>query len=248
MVSRAPDRSTLDSWLERRGDGEPLAWILGTVTFLGIPLRTDPGVYVPRAQTEQLATRSSALLPRRGMAADLCTGSGAVAAYLMRSKPDATVVGTDIDPAAASCALRNGVNATVADLDGPLRPGSFDLVTAVAPYVPREELQFLPADVLRYEPREALDGGPGGTEVLARVVVAAARLLRPGGWLLTEIGGEQDTAVAPLLAGAGFVLGELWRDEDGDLRGCSARFARSAERGPNRLPGTRRLDPAAPGT
>ena len=78
----------------------------------------------------------------------------------------------------------------------PLRPGAFDLVTAVAPYVPTGALRLLPADVQRYEPRRALDGGTDGLDLVRRVVEAAARLLRPGGWLLVEVGGDQDAALA----------------------------------------------------
>ena len=112
----------------------------------------------------------------------------------------------------------------VADLDAPLRPGGrFDLVTAVAPYVPTGDLRLLPADVLRHEPRLALDGGAGGLELVGRVIEAAARLLRPGGWLLIEVGGDQDRLLVPTLEAAGFVRVEPWRDDDGDLRGIAAR-------------------------
>lgn len=224
MVGLAPDLATLSGWLLRRTTGEPLAWIVGSVAFLGQRLRIAPGVYVPRAQTQDLAARAASLALPGGAAADLCTGSGAVASHLLRCVPGVSVVATDIDQAAARCALSNGVAAVVADLDGPLRPGRFDLVTAVAPYVPRAELAYLPADVLRFEPLLALDGGPDGMRVMGRVVAAAARLLRPGGWLVTEIGGEQDGALAPLLADAGFSRPEFWSDDDGDLRGCAARL------------------------
>src|SRR5213078_1693203 len=73
-------------------------------------------------------------------------------------------------------------------LDAPLRPNRcFDVVTAVPPYVPTGELRLLPADVQRFEPRAALDGGFDGLEVARRVVMAAVRLLHPGGWLLIEV-------------------------------------------------------------
>ena len=76
----------------------------------------------------------------------------------------------------------------------------------------------------RYEPRQALDGGTDGLDlVTAGGRGRAARLLRPGGWLLVEVGGDQDAALAPTLAGAGFEPGEPWHDEDGDLRGVAAR-------------------------
>jgi release factor glutamine methyltransferase len=224
LVAAAPDEDTLGAWVRRREQGEPLAWITGTTTFSGRTLRVDPGVYVPRPQTEELARRAATLLAASGArrAVDLCTGSGAVAAHLMAAVPGARVLGVDGDRRAAACARRNGVTTLLGDVDGPLRPGWFDVVTAVAPYVPTGDLHFLPADVQRHEPRLALDGGADGLEVVRRIVAAAARLLRPGGWLLVELGGGQDRALRPTLAASGFSPAIPWFDEDGDLRGLAA--------------------------
>ncbi|HEY2802396.1 MAG TPA: putative protein N(5)-glutamine methyltransferase, partial [Actinomycetota bacterium] len=112
-----------------------------------------------------------------------------------------------------------------ADLGDALWPNAFDVVTCVTPYVPTGELHLLPSDVLRYEPALALDGGDDGLVVLRRVVASAVRLLRPGGWLLVELGGSQDEALEPALADSGFVDTETWSDEAGDLRGLAARIA-----------------------
>lgn len=224
LVAAAPDLETLEVWLSRRERGEPLAWITGRVDFAGHALRVDPGVYVPRAQTAELAARAADLLPKRGRAADLCTGSGAVAAHLMTVRPAAAVVGTDLDRRAVACARHNGVAAVLADLDRGLRSRTFDVVAAVTPYVPTGELRLLPADVIRYEPRHALDGGADGLDVVGRLVAGALRLLRPGGWLVTEIGGDQAAQLRPTLAAAGFAPPALWYDEDGDLRGLAARL------------------------
>ncbi len=226
LVEHAPDGPTLERWVRRREAGEPLAWITGVVAFAGRPLAVDAGVYVPRPQTEELAARAAALLPPAGVAIDLCTGAGAVAAHLRAARPGALVVGIDLDPVAARCARGNGVPAIVGDLAAPVRHGvGVDVVTAVAPYVPTSALRTLPADVQRYEPRVALDGGPDGLAVVGRVVDAAAWMLRPGGWLLLEVGGDQDAGLVPRLDGAGFVGVERWRDDDGDLRGIAARRA-----------------------
>ena len=222
LVGRATDRATVDAWVERRRQGEPLAWIVGVHTFCGRELAVVPGVYVPRAQTEDLARRGARLLPAGGRAADLCCGAGAVAAHLLASVPGAAVVGTDVDPAAVACARRNGVAAVTADLADGLRSGRFDLVTAVAPYVPSGSIRLLPADVQRFEPLRALDGGPDGLAVVRRVVAAAARLLRPGGWLVVEVGADQDTMLGATLAAAGFGRIGSWHDGDGDLRGMEA--------------------------
>jgi len=222
LLAAAPDGDTLESWILRREQGEPLAWITGSVVFCGRTLHLTRGVYVPRIQTEELARRAAALLPGEGRAVDLCTGAGAVAAHLIASVPTAAVIGVDVDWRAAACARRNGVPAVVADVDAPLRTG-FDVVTAVAPYVPTGHLRLLPADVQRYEPRLALDGGSDGLDLVRRVVSAASRLLRPLGWLLVEIGGEQDAALG--LEAAGFTTVTPWTDDDGDLRGVAARLS-----------------------
>ncbi|HLF40008.1 MAG TPA: methyltransferase, partial [Acidimicrobiia bacterium] len=154
LLAAAPDGGTLEAWIRRRESGEPLAWITGTVEFCGRRIHVDPGVYVPRSHSEDLARRAAALLPAGGgRAADLCTGAGAVAAHLLAEAPGAAVVGVDIDVRAVACARRNGVPVLLGDLDRPLRGEVFDVVTAVAPYVPAGELHLLPADVVRHEPR-----------------------------------------------------------------------------------------------
>ena len=225
LVAAAPNGETLDAWVRRRERGEPLAWVIGTARFCGRAILIHPGVYVPRPQTEELARRASALLPPDGLAADLCTGSGAIALHLAAEAPQVTVVGVDLDVAAVACARRNDVLAVLGDLGSPLRATEFDLVTAVAPYVPRRDLRLLPADVRRYEPRFAHDGGEDGLDVVRRITVDAARLLRSGGYLLIELGGDQDVALRATLADRGFDPAESWYDDQGDLRGIAAQKA-----------------------
>jgi len=216
----------IEELIARRLRGEPLAWITGWARFCGIGIRVDPGVFVPRPHTETLARRAVSLLPTEGIAVDLCTGSGAVAAVLGSGRPRATVVATDVDPVAVSCARRNGVDALVGNLDEPLPPsirGRVDVMAAVVPYVPTEELHLLPRDVLDNEPRRALDGGPRGTTVLVQAAEAAARWLRPGGVVLLEIGGRQAREMATTLTGAGLSAIRVHRDGDGRDRAIEAR-------------------------
>jgi release factor glutamine methyltransferase len=216
----------IDELIARRLHGEPMAWITGSVRFCGAPIRIDHGVFVPRPHTEPLARRAVSLLPPTGIAVDLCTGSGAVAAVLGWARPQATVVATDVDPVAVACARRNGVHALVGDLDEPLPPslcGRVDVMTAVVPYVPAEELHLLPRDVLANEPRRALDGGRGGTTVLVRAAEAAARWLRDGGSVLLELGGDQAREVATTLTDVGLSEIRVHRDGDGRDRAIEAR-------------------------
>jgi release factor glutamine methyltransferase len=220
----------VDELLLRRVAGEPLAWVVGETSFGGLRLRVDRGVFVPRPQTEALAARAASLAPDGGVAVDLCTGCGAVAAVVAARRPRATVLATDVDPLAVACAKANGVEALLGDLDGPLPRelrGRVDVLTAVVPYVPSEELHLLPGDVLAHEPRGALDGGTRGTTHLLRAVERAPRWLRTGGTLLLELGGEQASEVAPALERAGFVDVVLHRDAEDDVRAIEARRAPS---------------------
>lgn len=215
----------LDELVARRERGEPLAWITGSIDFCGIRVRVDEGVYVPRMQTEALAERTASLLPADGIAVDLCTGSGAVAVVMRSARPEATVLATDCDQVAIECARSNGVNALLGDLDEPLPSsleGRVDVMSAVVPYVPTEELHLLPRDVVAYEPRRALDGGSGGTALLERVAELSVRWLGPGGRLLLELGGEQARLLAPTLSVVGLSELRVYRDAEGLDRAIEA--------------------------
>jgi release factor glutamine methyltransferase len=136
------------------------------------------------------------------------------------------VVATDVDPAAVACARRNGVSALLGNLDEPLSPslrGRVDVMTAVVPYVPTEELHLLPRDVLANEPRRALDGGRRGTTVLVRAAEAAARWLHPSGGVLLELGGDQAGEVTTTLADVGLSEIRVHRDGEGQDRAIEAR-------------------------
>jgi release factor glutamine methyltransferase len=140
--------------------------------------------------------------------------------------PRSFVLGVDIDEAAVRCARKNRVPVLRGDLGSPLLRRAFDLVSAVAPYVPTPELRFLPADVLTYEPRRALDGGPDGLELVRRIIESASELLVVGGSLVLEIGGSQDDDLRADLERYGFGDLETWTDDDEDLRGLAARLIR----------------------
>lgn len=231
----------IEDLVARRLRGEPLAWITGMVRFCGMDVRVDPGVFVPRPQTQALARRAASILPPGGTAVDLCTGSGAVAAVL-GSVPLAEVVATDVDPAAVACARRNGVRALEGNLDEPLSTSlreRVDVLTAVVPYVPAEEFHLLPRDVVAHEPRRALDGGRRGTALLVRAADAAARWLRPGGSVLLELGGDQAKEMRMRLSDVGFVDVRIHRDIDGKDRAIEARCPVSVRRSPGVYFGTR---------
>jgi release factor glutamine methyltransferase len=228
IIAAAASPADLEALIARRTNGEPLAWVVGSMDFCGLRLAVTPGVYVPRWQSEPLARRAASLLPARGVAVDLCTGAGAIAAVLQAAAPKATVLATDIDPAAVANARANGVNALLGDLDDALPPsvlGRVDVMTAVVPYVPTDALGYLPRDVVAFEPRAALDGGEGGLRFLLSVVNRSTRWLQPGGWLLLELGGDQAAAVGAALETAGFVDIAVMTDDDDDDRAIEGRRA-----------------------
>jgi release factor glutamine methyltransferase len=228
ISSAAGDQDVLAAIVGRRTDGEPLAWLTGSMTFADVTLIVEPGVYVPRMQTEALARRAASLLPPTGVAVDLCTGAGAIAAVMAAARPRARVVATELEPTAARCARRNDVEVFEGSLDDPL-PAALkqmvDVMTAVVPYVPTDALRLLPRDVQAFEPRLALDGGTDGTDLLAEVVRRAPRWLRQGGSLLLELGGDQAQPVGRSFEEHGFADIDVMADEDGDTRAIAGRLA-----------------------
>ena len=235
LLAAGDDPDRVSALLARRLTGEPLAWIVGSVDFCGLRVRIDPGVYVPRVQTEWLAERAARLLPPAGTAVDVCCGSGAIAAVLRARRPGARVVACDADPRAVACARANGVNTHVGDLLDALPgrsglQGAVDVLVGVVPYVPTDELAYLQRDTFTFEEEAAYHGGPDGTDVLRRVVRDGAGLLRPGGRLLLELGADLAGRIAGDLAGHGLRDVVVVRDEDGDVRAVEAVLARRRAR------------------
>ena len=225
LARAAGDGELLEALVRRRLTGEPLAWITGSVAFCGVEIGVDPGVYVPRRQSEPLARRAVERLPVAGAAIDLCTGSGAIAKVLSSARPGARIVGCDLDERAVACAAANGVEVVHGDLFAPLPStlvGVVDVVVGVVPYVPTSELPLLQRDTFTFESRRSYDGGRDGTEILRRVLTESPRFLRHGGALLLEVGGAQHEALADDLAPLGFVDVSVLVDDDGDVRGIEA--------------------------
>ncbi|MGD0085289.1 MAG: methyltransferase [Acidimicrobiales bacterium] len=225
LARAAGDVEFLDSLVGRRLTGEPLAWITGSVSFCGLEVRVDPGVFVPRWQSEPLARRAVERLPATGAAIDLCTGAGAIAKTLIADRPGARVVASDVDERAVACATANGVEVYCGDLFAPLPRtlvGRVDVVVGVVPYVPTPALPLLPRGTLAFESPLSYDGGRDGTDVLRRVLNDSPRFLLRGGALLLELGGEQADVLDADLARLGYVDVTVLVDGDGDLRGIEA--------------------------
>jgi release factor glutamine methyltransferase len=225
IASSQRDGTVLGDLVERRLRGEPLAWITGRTTFCGMVVRVDHGVYVPRWQSEPLARRAASRLPERGVAIDLCTGSGAIAKTLLAVRPHARVVASELDERAVVCASTNGVEVYRGDLFSPIPKeleGRVDVVVGVVPYVPTPSMELLPRDTFAFETTLSYDGGDDGTDVLRRVVRESPRLLRAGGALLVELGGDQAEVLDGVLRRHGFTDVTVLSDDDGDVRGVEA--------------------------
>jgi release factor glutamine methyltransferase len=202
--------------LERRAGHEPLQHLLGFEDFRGLRLRVGPDVLVPRPETEGLVEWVVEALRDQpdAVVADVGTGSGAIACALAASLPYTRVLAVDCCPRAlavaranvAALGLADRITLLEGDLGAPLAPwrGGLDAIVANLPYLPAGVIATLPREVSAFEPRLALDGGPDGLRVLRRLIAAAPQVLRPGGWLLMEIGEDQAGALASLMAAEGF--------------------------------------------
>jgi release factor glutamine methyltransferase len=222
LLEEARDPEALEAMVARRVAGEPLQYVIGWAPFGRLKLRVGPGVFVPRPETETLADRAAAFLrarPEPRLAADLCTGSGAIACFLAAEVPGSRVLATELDPGALAWARgnaeRHGVELLAGDLDEPLPAelaGQLDVLCANVPYVPSGAIATLPTDVRDHEPRLALDGGPDGLDVFRRLAGRAGHWLVPGGRLYAEIGEDQAEAAAALLTAAGLAEVTIHQD------------------------------------
>ena len=192
-----------------RERGMPLEYLLGWAEFAGVRIAVQPGVFVPRRRTEFLAAQAIARAPARGVAVDLCCGSGNIAVTLGRALPDLEVYACDIDPTAVACARGNlAGRATVllGDLFDALPRrlrGLVDVLVVNAPYVPTDEITLMPAEARIHESRVALDGGHDGLDLQRRVAAGAADWLTPGGYLLLETSRLQATRSRRMVAAGG---------------------------------------------
>lgn len=217
LLAHEPDADAREPLIARRVAGEPLETILGWVSFGGLRLEVTQGVFVPRVRTELVARAAVAALPDGGTFVDLCCGVGAIAALVAHERPDARVIAADISPRAVEVARRNlapyGATVLVSDMDEGVH-GPADVVASCPPYVPTDEIDFMPSEARDFEPRGALDGGPDGTDLQAAVFTAAARLLRPGGLVIVETSGDQALRTAQRASFAGLNPGV---GRDGEL-------------------------------
>lgn len=204
--------------VERRAARYPMQYITGEAEFCGLTFSVTEDVLIPRPETELLVEKGAGLLKGAGhlkgkegvTAADLGTGSGCIAVCLAARLPGASVYAVEKSFRALEVASRNiaahkmegAVKLLTGDLFGPLEveglAGGLDLIVSNPPYIPSGDIQALQPEVL-FEPMPALDGGPDGLAVIRKIIYDAPGYLRPGGWLLMEIGFGQAEAVRGLV-------------------------------------------------
>jgi release factor glutamine methyltransferase len=211
LASAARNPGELEAMVGRRVAGLPLEQVVGWAEFRGLRIFVESGVFVPRRRSEFLVETAVALdTSPAPVVVDLCCGTGALGLATAAALRPAELHAADIDPAAVACARRNveptGGHVYEGDLYAPLPAALRGRVTTLlcnAPYVPADEIAFLPAEARDYEHRVALDGGRDGLAVLRRAAAGAPRWLAPDGHLLVETSGRQAGAMAGAMKGAG---------------------------------------------
>lgn len=226
-------RSKVEEILTRLVRHEPLQYILGDADFYGIDIHVEPGVLIPRPETEDLVRQIVEENTDSDLqVADLGTGSGAIAIALSRYLNFSQIVAIDNSPVALKVAKENvdtlkcrNVEVENGDiLHWEPEPNSLDIVVSNPPYVDESEKASMESNVKDYEPSEALfvpDDDP--LKYYRAIAPAALSGLKPGGRLYFEINPRHAAELSALLAKAGFADVETWRDERGLNRYIKAR-------------------------
>ena len=209
--------------IERRAQGEPLAYITGVREFWTLELRVTRDVLVPRPETELLVERALTLAPAAAARVlDLGTGCGAIALALAAERPAWEVLATDASAAALAVARDNARRLRLATVSfhcgswfAGLQEQRFDLVVSNPPYVDARDPALL---ALKDEPRQALTPGADALADLRMIIQAAPQHLQAGGWLALEHGASQAGAVAQELVARGFRSVRSHRDPGGHER------------------------------
>ena len=196
----------------RRAKREPLQHLLGTVEFMGREFKCDARALIPRPETEELIEKILAHykkenLPPPARILDMGTGSGVIGLSLAHAFPESHATLADVSPEALALAEENAgktalpdgrASFVLTDLFQNLTRGPFDLIVANLPYIAAGEVPTLAAEVQR-DPVLALDGGPVGTEIIARFLADLTPHAAPGALIALEIGAGQSSDLLPVM-------------------------------------------------
>ncbi len=222
----------LEEAVRRRESREPLQYILGEWSFMGLSFALSPDCLIPRPDTETLVEYALRHLPKNARVADLCTGSGCIGIALAHYRPDITVTAVDLFPETARMAEKNAhrlgvadrVAVIVGDVTKEIFPAGeiFDAIVSNPPYITIWEMQTL-APELAFEPRAALTDEGNGLSVIRGVLDTASRVLFPGGRLLMEFGAAQGECVTRMAQAYSFSDIHILKDAGGHDRVLAAR-------------------------
>jgi release factor glutamine methyltransferase len=212
---RLEQAETYAELIKSRAAGTPAAYLLGAREFWSIPFAVDRRVLVPRPETELLVECAAEFLEDGGRAADMGTGSGCVIVALAKEVEGDGWLAVDISDEALQVAegnvRRHGLAGRItlrrSDLFSAVgeRDGLFDVIVSNPPYIRSGEMDALQREVREHEPRQALDGGRDGLDVVRKVIAGAPAHLRAGGHLLLEVGdGQAEEVMACAAAEGGF--------------------------------------------
>ena len=215
------------SLIARRAAGEPLPFLTGRIEFYGLDLEVTPGAFVPRPSSELTVARALRKLRLRPSPkiVDVCTGAGPIALALAAELTGSEVWGADISMEGLRQARRNArglkidnVSFIASDMYGSLPSklrGSVDLIAGHVPYVPIDEIDDLPAEVIDHEPLSTLsDETDDGLVLMRRAIEEAPEWLKPGGWLLLEVSDDLTTVLRRMCRKAGLEDKGAHTDED----------------------------------
>lgn len=206
-----PESTRYQSSLQRRLQGEPLAYILGEREFFGLSFKVTPATLIPRPDTELLVELALARITTAGCRVlDLGTGSGAIALAIAHARPDAEVAAVDASEAALAVAQENARRLGVrnagfvqGDWFSALGGACFNLIVSNPPYIAADDRHLQQGD-LRFEPATALASGADGLDDIRRIIKEAGSHLVDGGWLMLEHGYDQAVPVRELMIEGGF--------------------------------------------
>jgi len=219
-VLTADEAVRLAALVQRRQQGEPIAYIVGQREFFGLPFQVTPAVLIPRPDTELIVELALERLAPRARMLDMGTGSGAIAVAVAHTRPDALVTALDLSDDALAVARANAsangasVRFLRSDWFAALNDAVFDLVVSNPPYIAARDEHLAQGD-LRFEPSGALTDFADGLSALRTIIASAPPHLVADGWLLLEHGYDQAAAVRGLLGEAGYTEVQSWRDLGG---------------------------------
>ncbi|MFH0909737.1 MAG: peptide chain release factor N(5)-glutamine methyltransferase [bacterium] len=220
-----PELKRVGQGMNRILAGEPIQYVLGETDFMGYVYKTDRRALIPRPETEELV---KAVLDCHDVwhgfpsIADVGTGTGCIVITLAIMHPEGQYLATDISSDAIELARENArrlpITFVQTNLLARTESESLDAVVSNPPYVASATIAGLDPCIRDHEPVSALDGGPSGTEIIARLVPEAARTLKPGGRIFLEIGEDQSKVVRSILRDVGFHKVHVSRDMAGHER------------------------------